>query len=281
VTGGDPEREVASSRERFAQVAAAYRRSPSHRDPVALEAFLAIAELGSSQRVLDVATGAGHVAVAAAPRVRAVVGLDITEEMLEQARDLAAEHEVRSCEFVLGDAERLPFAEHSFDRVLVRAAPHHFRNLARACAEAFRVLRPGGAFCVCDTSPPPIVRDWLEHVEVRRDPSHVRARVLEEWRALLTAIGFVVEHAERIEQERDVLTWFGLMRVPEAVVRELLDYYDRAPQAVRGAILPQWNDGRFYHRYWHAMVRARRPLGGADGAGAPPTMRGGWPNRST
>jgi len=260
VSDGGAAREVASSRERFAQVAAAYRHSPFHRDPVALEAFLTVAELGPRQRVLDVATGAGHVAVAAAPRVAAVIGVDITAEMLEQARDLAAEHEARNVDFVLGDAERLPFPDQHFDRVLVRAAPHHFRNLARACAEAFRVLRPGGVFAVCDTSPPPIVRDWLEHVEARRDPSHVRARVLEEWRALLTGIGFVVEHAERIEQEWDVLTWFGLMRVPEAVVRELLDYYDTAPQAVRGAMLPQWREDRFYHRYWHALLRARRPL---------------------
>ncbi len=262
MTAGGPEREAASSQERFAEVAAAYRRSPFHQDPVALEAFLAVAELAPPHRVLDVATGAGHVAVAAAPRVATVVGVDITEQMLEQARDLAAEREVRNVEFVPGDAERLPFPDQSFDRVLVRAAPHHFRNLARACAESFRVLRPGGVFAVCDTSPPPIVRDWLEYVEVRRDPSHVRARVLEEWRALLTAIGFAVEHAERVEQEWDVLAWFGLMRVPDPVVRELLDYYDTAPQAVRGAILPQWREDRFYHRYWHATVRARRPLPG-------------------
>ncbi len=259
---GDPPREVASSRERFAAVAAAYRTSPFHRDPVALEAFLAVADLGPAQRVLDIATGPGHVAIAAAPRVAEVVALDITEEMLVQARDLAAEHEVRNCQFVLGDAERLPFADRSFDRVLVRAAPHHFRNLTRACAEAFRVLVPGGTFSVSDTSPPPIVRDWLEHVEIRRDPSHVRARVLDEWRAILAAIGFAVEHAERIEQELDVLAWFALMRVPETVVRELLDYYDGATDAVRRAILPQWNDGRFYHRYWQVMVRARRPLAG-------------------
>ncbi len=255
------ERPIASSRDRFAPVASAYRHSPFHRDPVSLERFLTLAELAPTHEVLDIATGAGHVAVAAAPRVRRVVALDLTGEMLDQARDLAAEHEVRNVEFVLGDAEALPFPDESFDRVLVRSAPHHFRNLTRACAEAYRVTRAGGVFAVSDCSPPPIVRDWLEPVEARRDPSHVRSRVLDEWRGLLAAIGFHVEHAERIEQEWDVLSWLDLMRVPQPVVQELLTYYDAAPGAVRAALLPQWREDRFYHRYWHGLVRARRPLG--------------------
>ena len=66
--------------------------------------------------------------------------------------------------------------------------------------------------------------------------------------------------AERIEQEKDILEWFAIAKLDEKSQRKLLDYYDSAPQAVRGQLLPQWREGRFYHRYWHALIRARRPI---------------------
>ncbi|MGH7639893.1 MAG: class I SAM-dependent methyltransferase [Candidatus Dormibacteria bacterium] len=248
------------SQRQFSRVAEAYRRSPTHADPVSLARFLELAQLRPNHKVLDVATGTGNVALAAAPDVAEVVGLDITSSMLEQARMQAAEREIRNVRFVRADAEMLPYPAHSFDRVLVRSAPHHFLNLIKSLAEAYRVLRPGGVYAVSDCSPPPVVRDWLEVVELGRDPSHVRSRALEEWRALLQGVGFTVEQAERIEQEKDVLQWFDLVRLPERRKRKLLDYYETAPQAVRSQLLGQWREGRLYHRYWHAMIRARRPL---------------------
>jgi ubiquinone/menaquinone biosynthesis C-methylase UbiE len=252
--------ELTDSQRQFSRVAQAYRESPTHSDPVSLARFIALAELRPNHRVLDVATGAGHTALAAAPHVLEVIGLDITPAMLAQAKRLAAAREIRNVSFVQGNAEALPFPAASFDRVLVRSAPHHFAQLIPALAEAYRVLRPGGVFAVSDCSPPPVVRDWLEVVEVGRDPSHVRSRALEEWRALLQSLGFTVELAERIEQEKDILEWFEIAKLDDKAKRKLLDYYDSAPQAVRGQLLPQWREGRFYHRYWHALIRARRPI---------------------
>lgn len=256
--GAEPE--PGDSRAQFARVAQAYRTSGTHSDPVSLARFVELAELRPNHRILDVATGAGHVAVAAAPQVRSVVALDLTVEMLDQARGLAAEREVRNIEFVLGDAEQLEFGSGSFDRVLVRSAPHHFHHLIPALAEFHRVLVPGGVLAVSDCSPPPVVRDWLEVVEVGRDASHVRNRALEEWRALLQSLGFTVEQAERIEQEMDILEWFERAGVDEGGRRRLLDYYETAPRAVRDQLIPQWREGRFYHRYWHGLLRARKPL---------------------
>jgi len=254
--GSDP----ADSRDQFSRVAEAYRTSTTHSDPVSLARFIDLADLKPNHRVLDIATGAGHVAVAAAPMVKEVVALDITAVMLDQARQLAASRESRNISFVLADAEALPFTSESFDRVLVRSAPHHFRNLIPALAEAYRVLVPGGAFAISDCSPPPVVRDWLEVVEAGRDRSHFRSRALEEWRALLQSMGFTVEQAERIEQEKDILEWFDRSGVTPRDRRRLLDYYETAPAAVAGQLTPQWREGRFYHRYWYALIRARRPL---------------------
>jgi len=167
--GPNPGDELTESQRQFSQVAEAYRRSPSHADPVSLARFLGLAELRPNHRVLDLATGTGNVALAAAAHVAEVVGLDITPRMLEQAKQQAAQREIRNVTFIVGDAERLPFAASTFDRVLVRSAPHHFQQLIPALGEAYRVLRPGGVFAVSDCSPPPVVRDWLEVVEVGRD----------------------------------------------------------------------------------------------------------------
>ncbi len=255
-----PEGGPGDSRDQFSRVAEAYHTSETRSDPVFLARFISICDLKPNHRVLDLATGAGHVAMAASPLVREVVALDVAEEMLDQARSLSASQEARNVTFVLADAEALPFPAESFDRVLVRSAPHHFPHLLLALAEAHRVLVPGGVFAISDCSPPPVVRDWLEVVEAGRERSHFRSRALEEWRALLQALGFTVELAERVEQEKDILEWFDRAGVAPRDRRRLLDYYETAPAAVLGQLTPQWREGRFYHRYWQALIRARRPL---------------------
>jgi SAM-dependent methyltransferase len=95
-------------------------------------------------RLLDVGTGSGrNVAIRAAERGATVTGLDITPELLEDARANAEQAGV-DVEWVEGDAADLPFEDRSFDRVAstfgAMFAPEH----ARAAAELVRVCRPGG-----------------------------------------------------------------------------------------------------------------------------------------
>lgn len=98
---------------------------------------------GPDLEMLDVATGSGNVAIAAARAGADVTGLDLTPELLEAARARAADAglEVR---FIEGDAEELPFERDSFDRVTscfgVMFAPRH----EQAASELTRVARPGG-----------------------------------------------------------------------------------------------------------------------------------------
>jgi ubiquinone/menaquinone biosynthesis C-methylase UbiE len=101
--------------------------------------------------VLDVATGSGNVALRAAATGAEVTGLDLVPELLAVAEQRAAEAGVE-IEFVAGDAEALPFADVSFDRVLsvfgVQFAPRH----RLAAEELVRVCHPGGAIgLVCWT----------------------------------------------------------------------------------------------------------------------------------
>jgi SAM-dependent methyltransferase len=102
--------------------------------------------------VLDVATGTGNVAVRAAAAGATVVGLDLTPELFETARPRAEALGVE-VEWLAGDAEELPFADESFDRVVsvfgVQFTPRH----ALAAAEIARVCKPGGLIGVCSWTP--------------------------------------------------------------------------------------------------------------------------------
>lgn len=102
--------------------------------------------------VLDVATGTGNAAIRAAEAGSKVVGLDLTPELFDDARRREALAGV-SVEWVEGDAEALPFADDSFDRVLstfgVMFAPRH----EVAAAEVVRTCRPGGAIVLANWTP--------------------------------------------------------------------------------------------------------------------------------
>jgi SAM-dependent methyltransferase len=94
--------------------------------------------------LLDVGTGTGgNVAIPAARRGANVVGLDIAPELFEHARRRAAEAGV-DIEWVEGDAQDLPFAEESFDRVISTFGAMFAPDHERAAAELVRVCRPGG-----------------------------------------------------------------------------------------------------------------------------------------
>jgi ubiquinone/menaquinone biosynthesis C-methylase UbiE len=112
-----------------------------------VEPLLEAVGAASDTRLLDVATGPGYVAAAAAERGSDVVGLDFSETMLAFARERAPD-----VEFVRGDATDLPFAEATFDAVTAAFLLLHLGTPEPAVAEAARVLRPGGraAFSVWD-----------------------------------------------------------------------------------------------------------------------------------
>lgn len=91
--------------------------------------------------ILDVGCGPGYVAVAAAERGAKATGLDFSGEMVAIAQKISPH-----IGFHEGDAQNLPFPGNSFDRVLANFALLHLSDPERACAEACRVLKPGGKF---------------------------------------------------------------------------------------------------------------------------------------
>jgi ubiquinone/menaquinone biosynthesis C-methylase UbiE len=104
-----------------------------------VEPLLEAARVGAGVRVLDVATGPGQVAAAAAARGAEVVGVDIAEGMLAVAR-----RDHPQLDFRRGDAEALPFTDSAFNAVVGAFVLNHLPRPEVAAAELARVLEPGG-----------------------------------------------------------------------------------------------------------------------------------------
>jgi SAM-dependent methyltransferase len=104
-----------------------------------VDSLLDAARVGAGMRVLDVATGPGHVAAAAAARGAEPVGVDIAEGMLAVAR-----RDHPQLDFRPGDAEALPFPDSSFDAVVGAFVLNHLPRPEVAATELARVLAPGG-----------------------------------------------------------------------------------------------------------------------------------------
>ena len=103
--------------------------------------LLDAADVSGKMSILDVGCGPGYVSAAATERGAIPIGLDFSAEMIAIAKKMFPRIEFRE-----GDAQNLPFADVSFDRVIANFALLHLADPARACAEACRVLKPGGRF---------------------------------------------------------------------------------------------------------------------------------------
>ncbi len=211
------------TRDQFSGIAERYRTSVDHADADDREILLSRLALDPSLLLLDVATGGGHTAVAFSATVRKVVASDLTPEMLREARTLAGERNRTNMAFVAADAESLPFAPESFDRVTCRIAPHHFPDLPAAVKEILRVTRPGGLVGIIDSVVPddPALDAFLNGVEKVRDPSHVRSYRLEEWNETLASAGLFLLHVSRTWKEHPFAEWVARTGRPVEVQREI------------------------------------------------------------
>jgi SAM-dependent methyltransferase len=189
----------------WSQRADAFRESPTHREGPDLELLVEWCEPGHDVKVLDVATGGGHVARRLREEGCTVVTVDPAPGMNPD---------------VVAPAEKLPFEDGSFDVVACRIAPHHFQDIQKAVAEMARVTQH---LVVIEDNV--LTDERVEQAEKLRDPTHVRCYSEDEWKEMLTEAGLEVEQLERFERHPVVDDWLARVDTPPADaqrVRELL-----------------------------------------------------------
>jgi ubiquinone/menaquinone biosynthesis C-methylase UbiE len=194
--------------EQFGKTAASYLTSAPHARGASLERLVALTSPQKDWRALDVATGGGHVAYTFAPHVQRMWATDITQEMLDMVRAEAGKRGLSNVRTAYAKAEALPFEDASFDLVSCRIAPHHFDSIADFLDEVHRVLKANGLFALVDNVVPAgAVGDYVNAFERFRDPSHLRAWTMDEWRAALKAHGFAIAHEEQMDKQMEFKSW--------------------------------------------------------------------------
>jgi SAM-dependent methyltransferase len=188
--------------------AEAYRTSPTHAAGVDLDSVVELCNPHPGVKILDVATGGGHVARRLREQGAEVVTADPAPGMRAD---------------VLCSAEDLPFADGSFDVVVTRIAAHHFADIGKAVGEMARVTN--SVVVVADM----LYRTEDEHeAEKLRDPSHVRSLTAEEWRELLESAALEVEQELYFTRTHEFDPWLartGCEGTDADRVRELLAQY--------------------------------------------------------
>jgi ubiquinone/menaquinone biosynthesis C-methylase UbiE len=189
-------------RKRFGETAGLIAAEQDRRAGATQEQLRRLVTLTGNERALDVGTGAGAFALALAPLVREVVGVDIVPELLAEGRRRAP----ANVELLEADATALPFGFGSFDLVCTARALHHVPRPELVVAELTRVLKPGGTMVVVDQLAPddPLAAIELNRFEHARDPSTTRILADVDLRGLFDSNSLVLRRFEEQREPRDL-----------------------------------------------------------------------------
>jgi SAM-dependent methyltransferase len=201
----------------YDQVASNYnQRFEAGEYPVPLQALAELAGRIGARRVLELGCGTGRSLLRRGPNAAApliTVGLDFSEGMLQLAKQARPD-----APFVRAGAQQPPFASDSFDLVYSHLAFHHFPNKRHVAKEAFRLLRPGGAFAVVTDDPRE--SDWYlyDYFEGAREIDLERCPSKREIEEMLSHAGFsnvespVVDDLDHVDLGDDVLTSYFIRK---------------------------------------------------------------------
>lgn len=214
--------------DQFQRAASAFPLEPTGASERDLRAMVALVAPHLGLRVLDVATGAGAVALAFAPHVASVVGVDISPAMLERAERARLARRCDNVHFRWGEAAALFFPDRSFDLVTCRDLLHYLADAGAALDRCRKVLAPGGRLLLDELvgSEDSVRRATQEAIEIRRDPAFVRLFGMREIERLVGDAGFRIERTEHYEVARQLDEWLAYAAADDATrsaVRAMLE----------------------------------------------------------
>jgi len=247
--------------DQFSQQAEAYANLVNKAQTRAADPLVEALAPQATDRLLDVGCGSGQFAVAVAPLVARVVGVDLTPAMLDRARAQQAAAGVANVEWLQADSVALPLADDAFDIVTSRSMLHHAADPAATLAEMRRVCAAGGRIAVLDLTPAPDKAPAFDAIELLRDPSHARTLTVDELRGLGAALGLqeltVARRASDLPLEMTLATSFPGAGVLDRV-RQLYAR-DAASGADIFGLQAREQDGQIWVTYPMTLVVWRRP----------------------
>jgi demethylmenaquinone methyltransferase/2-methoxy-6-polyprenyl-1,4-benzoquinol methylase len=118
--------------------------------------ILQMVKLQQPTSILDIATGTGDLAILFGETTATeIIGLDISQGMLDIGKKKISDKNLDSkIQMVLGDGEKIPYADNYFDVITVAYGVRNFENLEKGLSEILRVLKPNGTFIILETSVP-------------------------------------------------------------------------------------------------------------------------------
>ncbi len=242
----------------FGERASYYTTSAAHTDPQVLARVVELAAPQPDWLALDIAAGAGHTSFALAAHVRVVIGMDLTPEMLAEARHLQTARAIPNVAFAVADVHDLPFGSGAFHLVTCRRAAHHFSQIGQALTEMHRVLGRGGRLVIDDRSVPEddFVDGCMNRLDRYHDASHVRQYRLSEWRRLLEGHGFTVEAVEGYVKHRPLTAL--TVGVSPGNVRKIHEVLGGLTPDQRTAMDLRVVDGDVHLNHWYVMLASTK-----------------------
>jgi ubiquinone/menaquinone biosynthesis C-methylase UbiE len=169
--------------DQFTKQAIPFAELSGHLD--AVQMLIELSKVSSKDTVLDVACGPGLVACEFAKVAREVKGIDITDKMIEQAKERQKQLGLANISWDIGTVLPLPYDSDSFSVVVTRYSFHHFLNPKAVLDEMMRVCIQNGVVLIADAVLPADKVDAYNRMEKLRDPSHTKALSYDEWNRLL------------------------------------------------------------------------------------------------
>lgn len=215
--------------DRFARTAERFAAQQDARAGELAERVRAFLVARGDERALDVGCGAGALALALAPLVREVVGVDRVPELLALARERAPQNAT----FVEADATHLPYGEGEFDLVGTLRTLHHVPRPELVAAELARVTKVGGRVLVIDQVAPvdPLDALAVDRFERARDPGHARLLPESDLRHLFDSNGLVLLRERRDVERRELSAYLDLAGCEGEARQEALRLAPQGPDA--------------------------------------------------
>jgi ubiquinone/menaquinone biosynthesis C-methylase UbiE len=237
-----------------------YAAMPLVNDPELLSHIVSISGVAKSHQVLDVACGPGFVTMAFAPHCTSVVGIDATDRFIARAKAEAAMRRLDNVTFLVGDAERIPYPDESFDVAVCRFAVHHFPRPATVLSEMKRIVRPGGRIVIVDmlVSEDSAKAAYRNEMERLCDPSHARALPGSEFEHMFSRLGLELTYKQTFKSTYSVADWIAHGAPTAERAARIMEMMEASVAEDKSGLAVRVTNGKMYFSFIGASYVMRR-----------------------